>query len=690
MSLYSLNTLALLALVVFGLVVPTGAVFSGDEVHDAGGLVISPHDGPNGAYAEVTSGDLTIDMATIGLNPNALTSVWNVFDLNNTGGDALDVWITHNATERVTFAVDGVGSIQGESNNVTLEPGEVQAVSLYIDTEGTAAGEEPLLREFQLHVDGAAEEPTPSMTPAPSASTATPTPTPTPTSTPTPVPTITSVPDTRVEDVEVVRDHPTTGEPRVRDVSVEEVLEGETDEDDARPPRAVIEHTHGEQAVVGNECPCAADPRLQAAGANALVEVGQEVSLSAAKSVVGSTGSVDRERRIVKAVDIDVPEDDEDEPATIRMRVNEERFAGADLTRPRIARLTEDGWQMLPTRIVGREGGQLLLEARTPGFSRFAVFSAPEVGYTWTLGDEEVTAEELRTRFDEPGYHNVTLTVTDAFGRSSKATYRVLVNDVPSVTIDVPENRTAGQEMRLRANVTDEVGNVTVGWTFPDGSQQSGLEARYTFPRGEHTVLVTVEDEYGAKTTVERTVAIGPFAEAKIAVDRVADSFSHELAIGLVSLAAFLLAALLRRAISSGRRGGIRLPHLPVPILSPGWLPLRSRSPTIVAFDDPSVDVRNRRFRIGHLRIEDPDGDLAKVEIAVMDVRGNEVARKTVELSGETEYVLRNSDVMPKSQVYVREDEEYTIRVLAADRHHQWTRFSRSRVRSPSTAETPA
>lgn len=689
MRLYSLHTLAIL-LVALGLIIPTGATLVGtpqDAVSH--GIVLTPHDGPNGqTYAEIgPDGNLSIDLATVGVNPNALTSVRNVFDVTNTGDEPLCVWITHNASETVLFWVPDHGSIQGgEANNVTLDPGEGRTVSLYIDTTDVHPSGEPLLRSFQVHVGPAGPTtptPTPTTTtkPTPTAKRAVQTPTATPTPTPTATPTEqtpTGTPEQRVESVDVTFDTSVQGTVRVREVPVSAILDSETEQADQQPPRASIAHAHGGKPVVGNECECGNAQKLRSKGVDALVGVDEPLALSGSNSILGSVRSVDQQRRLVKAVEVDAPPGAEHQPATITMRVNEERFAGSDLTKPRIGHKTADGWQMLPTTIVGHENGQLVLQARTPGFSPFAVFATPDVHYTWRLNNQTVTAEELRAKFDTPGYHNVTLQVTDSLGRTSNATYRVLVNDQPSATIEVPGNRTAGRPLTLRANVTNEVGNVTVTWTFPDGSQQTGLVARHTFERGDQLVRVTVEDEYGASTTVEQTIAIGTLARTKLLLRRIATGLSPGLALGVVALLAFAGAIYLRRLLS---RGGWR-PSLRLPSVLPasGPFSLRRDPPQIVAFEGPRVDLSGRRFVIGHLRIEDPDGDLRTVEIVVTDGRGNEVAAKTVDLRGRSQYVAWDEVVLPKSRAYVRAADDYSVQIRAGDAREHWTDQRRSAV----------
>ena len=127
--------------------------------------------------------------------------------------------------------------------------------------------------------------------------------------------------------------------------------------------------------------------------------------------------------------------------------------------------------------------------------------------------------DEVTVAFDEPGLHNATLTVTDAFGRSNNATYRILANDRPDVTIETVGDETPGVPTTLRANVMNEVGNVSVTWLFEDGTRMTVTEVTRRFDAGTHPVRVRVEDEFGATSQVEQDVAVGvaavqePFGE---------------------------------------------------------------------------------------------------------------------------------------------------------------------------------
>lgn len=202
------------------------------------------------------------------------------------------------------------------------------------------------------------------------------------------------------------------------------------------------------------------------------------IQLTGSRSLIGSADGISREVRTAATVDITTPEELLHSAATVRIRVARDRFPATDPTDARIGRHTENGWQLLPTRVVEETDDTVLLEARTFGFSTFTVFAESEVSYEWTLPNgTSVGRDQLRTAFDEPGRYDVTLTVTDAFGRSDEARQQILVNDPPSVTIEGAENVTAGEETTLRANVTDEIGNATVTWLLPTAARPPGARS---------------------------------------------------------------------------------------------------------------------------------------------------------------------------------------------------------------------
>jgi hypothetical protein len=661
MHLPSLKSV-LLALALLGLVVPTGAAVTGatDDPFDDNGVVLAPYDGPNGEYASVgADGNLSVDVTDPGVNNNGRTVIRQVFVIENRGDRDARVWLTHDATDSVilyealssgvrTQSVIEQRAIQGAENDRTLTPGEQLVVSIAIDTrsEETSVGDR-LLDEISLHArlpetsestggnettggPGVSEEPTG-------------------------VEVEPIYPETVVS--ENGTDNGTESEP-AESFTVEE-MDPETIPDDPNPgskpePRAVITRADfSEQSAKQTE-------RLRARGVDTLTVVGEEVTLDGTQSTINRTNGVDRERRIVKAVDIQAPPGQEDRPAIVRMEVSRQRLGSTDPSNARIGHLTEKGWELLRTNVVSTNEESVVLAAQTSGFSPFAVFSSPEVTYEWTLPDGTTKqGESCQCSFDEPGIYNVSLKITDALGSTDTTDYRILVNDEPEITIESPERVTANNSTTLRANVTDEVGNVTVTWDLPNGTQAEGRTVNYTFENGSYDVSATAEDEYGANATAETTITVGPAAAGGFGVLGIVSSRGVPVISWLVTASLLILVPLV--VLRLWRYG---LPSLP------GWItaPARRRQgPRITAFEDPSWDTHRNEFEISTLRVEDPNGDLETVEISIRTARGTEVARQTVDFGRTDVYEASPVYIPGIPTVDVDPSRKYLVRIRAAD-----------------------
>ncbi|MDX1745317.1 MAG: PKD domain-containing protein, partial [Halobacteriales archaeon] len=118
------------------------------------------------------------------------------------------------------------------------------------------------------------------------------------------------------------------------------------------------------------------------------------------------------------------------------------------------------------------------------------------------------TGPTATATFPTPGRYPITLTVLDDVGAERSVTKEILVNDRPTVEVPTTVRATAGEEVVLRARVTDSIGETTVTWHFPTGRRSVGPEATSTFPPGEFPVRVNVVDEYGASTDAIVTVVV--------------------------------------------------------------------------------------------------------------------------------------------------------------------------------------
>ena len=241
----------------------------------------------------------------------------------------------------------------------------------------------------------------------------------------------------------------------------------------------------------------------------------------------------------VYAVTVSGPESAADDSATVEFSVPTDGL-DEDVGDLRVAHRTDDGWTVLNTSVVSEANDTLTVTARADGTGTFAVTtveapsanldadssvlvgeelsldasgSSAENGtlasYQWTLNDRTYTGESVGVTFEDLGERTVNLTVTDAVGLRDTATATVVVNDEPNVALDGPESATVGEAASFSADVSDEVGDVTVTWQFDDGKVTGeSVEHSFTDP-GTKTVKVVVADEYGATVTKELSVNVG-------------------------------------------------------------------------------------------------------------------------------------------------------------------------------------
>ena len=395
------------------------------------------------------------------------------------------------------------------------------------------------------------------------------------------------------------------------------------------------------------------DGAIAVEGTDKVTTTDESVTLDGHQSKIKRTSGVETDRRIVRAADITPPAGQEGQSGTVRMAVSRDRLQTTP-ENAQMGHLTEDGWELLETEVVARNDDTVVYEAETSSFSPFAVFDGPDVTYEWTLPDgSTVEGPDVRSSFSEPGFYNVTLTVTDGLGNTDTAEYRILVNDEPDVTIETDGPVTAGQETTLRANVTDDVGNVTVTWQLPNGQEVEGRTVNHTFTNGTFDVSVTAEDEFGATGTAQTTITTD---EETLPV---VSAGSFPLLTLLLSTGFLVLVAAMLLWI---RRFGL-------PALLTGiTIPTREgKHPRITAFDDPSWDPRRERFEIGQLRVEDAKEDLETVEVGIRTPDGTEVARKTIDFNGTDGYEASSLRLSSASSEYVDPTRKYNARVRAVD-----------------------
>jgi len=166
--------------------------------------------------------------------------------------------------------------------------------------------------------------------------------------------------------------------------------------------------------------------------------------------------------------------------------------------------------------------------------------------YEWTIDGETMTGETVEQRFDDPGKYEVELTVTDEDGIPATETVTLVVNDQPEVSSEAPDEMTVGTAGTFTADVSNEVGDVTVTWQFASG-EVTGETVEHSFGSpGAKTVTLVVEDEYGATVTKDVEVEVQSQDDAMNTESGDNDGGIPGFGVG-VTLVALLAAALLAR-----------------------------------------------------------------------------------------------------------------------------------------------
>ena len=125
-------------------------------------LGLSVHDGPNGAYAQTSNGQIEIlvdgtNTTGSGVNPNARTVIRDVFNVTNQGTQTVDVWIekSGNRTDLVEFQNASAVRLDNTSAQAeTVAVGDTTEVGIVIDTRGESLSSgTTLLDSITIHAN---------------------------------------------------------------------------------------------------------------------------------------------------------------------------------------------------------------------------------------------------------------------------------------------------------------------------------------------------------------------------------------------------------------------------------------------------------------------------------------------------------------------------------------------------------
>jgi hypothetical protein len=164
--------------------------------------------------------------------------------------------------------------------------------------------------------------------------------------------------------------------------------------------------------------------------------------------------------------------------------------------------------------------------------------------YSWSFGDESSDSGSVVNHiFDNPGTHDVVLTVTDTAGNSDTETMSVMVNDAtpPSAAFSWYYLNETGSEITgasMEGEVTyfnassssDNSGDdLSYAWDFGDGSEATGATPEHTFNgtiEDGFNVVLTVTDSSDMSDVI--SYKIEPALKARPDIYMVSMSFSND------------------------------------------------------------------------------------------------------------------------------------------------------------------
>jgi PKD repeat protein len=141
----------------------------------------------------------------------------------------------------------------------------------------------------------------------------------------------------------------------------------------------------------------------------------------------------------------------------------------------------------------------------------------PITGWSWDFGDgETATGSTVTHAFDEPGTFIVTLTISDAFGRSASTSETITITPggagMTANIVVSPTPVVSGQQAFFNGSTSTPSPGHTItkfNWNFGDGTTGSGATTSHTYATaGTYTVVLTITDDAGHTMTTSLTITV--------------------------------------------------------------------------------------------------------------------------------------------------------------------------------------
>ena len=133
--------------------------------------------------------------------------------------------------------------------------------------------------------------------------------------------------------------------------------------------------------------------------------------------------------------------------------------------------------------------------------------------YKWSFAKTTVTGRTHEHTFTEVGNYKVTLTVTDGAGATASSDLQIRVENTPPLArFSMSSDKGfAPLEVSVDASSSSDPNDsiTTYSWDFGDGTKKVGKTASHSYQKsGIFDVTLTVEDSYGAESTVKQEVQV--------------------------------------------------------------------------------------------------------------------------------------------------------------------------------------
>lgn len=146
-------------------------------------------------------------------------------------------------------------------------------------------------------------------------------------------------------------------------------------------------------------------------------------------------------------------------------------------------------------------------------------------GYKWDFGDSKTgTGRTTTHKYSAAGTFNITLTVIDNDGGRGDVQHSAeVVNGLAPIakfTVS-PESGALDTTFTFDGSLSTDDGHITAyGWKFGDGATASGVRVTHKFTKaGLFTVALTVTDNTGIESAVDKDVRVESFDEGKNVAD---------------------------------------------------------------------------------------------------------------------------------------------------------------------------